>query len=242
MRGWRATIAGAALLGVLLVDPAGAQATPTITATPGAADPGDAITVTVEGCDAPPRIGYQVVDGSGQTFEVDSTDAGGGAASAQVEAPVGDLYLYLPFGECGVGTTLTESPTARVDVQAPLLYASPSPELPETVFGTDCPAGATPVATVASSSGTYEITDLAVDERGDWSFYTLSALPVVPYGPGTIDATCGDVVYDTLAIDPPLRPGGDPPDGADDPAVTTPGPGSAAPAATPVPGRARFTG
>lgn len=242
MRGWRATIAGAALLGVLLVDPAGAQAAPTLTASPDAANPGDVITVTVEGCEEPPGLGYQVVNGSGRTFEVDTVDAGGGTFSTQVVAPFGDLYVYLRFGECGLGTTLAESPILWLDVEAPLLFAVPSPELPLTIYGTDCPSGATPELTFTFGAQSYDVGDLAVDDRGDWSLYTLDEVPdaaVAPPGPSRVDATCGDLVYETLDIL-----------GADEPGPTTttittppttPADGSS-PAARPVAGTATFTG
>lgn len=226
-------------MGALLVSPAGAQAAPNLTASPSTANPGDTITLTAAGCADAPRLGYQAVDGSGATFEVDTTADGAGTYSADIAAPVGDLYAYFLFGECGVGSTIVESPIARVDVEAPLLYASPSPQLPELIQGTDCPPGATPAVTLTTGGERYDIGELEVDEFGDWFISAYSGvLPVLPAGPSTVQATCGDLVYDTLTLDPPGRPEEPTP-----PAVApAPAPVASAPSATPVPGSARFTG
>ncbi|WP_426574788.1 hypothetical protein [Aquihabitans sp. McL0605] len=128
--------------------------------------------------------------------------------------------------------------TGRFDTDSPRLWLGPRPahiahSTPtSTLEGTDCPQG-------SSATGFFFIGETRkafsaeIDERGDWSV----PLPV-PFGSAaiTVEASCGAVTYDTLRIDGPAGPS---------PSVVPPtvaGAPPEAPAATPQPGTAGYTG
>jgi hypothetical protein len=192
-----ATIGGA----VLLAAGALAQAQGGIAITPGSGPPGTAYEVSVS-CGVAPEVKRantqdgpiqgtiapyppeQVVEVSPSVWVVDG------------EATSTDDSWFATCEGAEVGT-------ARFDAESPHLWFGPRPQLfpgPDydytTVEGSDCPAGSSPIVTIAvEGDDVLWLAEPTIDERGDWS----TPLPwPVGVRAMTIEASCGDVTYDVL--------------------------------------------
>lgn len=137
-----------------------------------------------------------------------------------------------------------EGGEGRFDAEAPHLWFGPRPrnvtglnDPKTTVEGTDCPPGTTARVAI-TSDGETSVSEATIDQYGDWSL-TLPA----PLGTQelTIEASCGDVLYDSLRVATTMPTGG--------PATTAAAPSTPAPVvsggaepATARPGNAAYTG
>lgn len=192
-----ATIGGA----VVVASAALAQAQGGIAITPSSGPPGTAYEVSVS-CGVAPEVKRantqdgpfqgtiapyppdQLVEVSPSVWRVDG------------EATSTDDAWYATCDGAEVGA-------ARFDAESPHLWFGPRPRPfpgPDydytTVEGSDCPAGSSPIVTIAvEGDDVLRLAEPTIDERGDWS----TPLPW-PVGERamTIEASCGDVTYDVL--------------------------------------------
>lgn len=214
---------------------AASAAPPEVTLTPPRAPQDTPYTISVA-CPTEPSVSVndEYDDGFGA---LDTMEGPPGTWTSERDASDVDALYYV--------TCEGESAEARFDVEAPKMffgrYFGPfgTEDPPTEVVGKDCPPGTTATVSLGYRAGVYVIDDVAIDEQGDWEI-DLPA-DAITYGV-SVDASCGDVAYDSILFVPELIP-----PSASTPSSTTqrpqaiPSPGEAAPAQA-VPGQADFTG
>ena len=230
MRRSMVVLAATVLVGAgALALPGGAQASPTLTATPARAGIGAGYQIRVTGCSARPTIEEHIQFSDVVVPSELPDDEGGGVWSYSAgRLGTADHFFTLAPPQCG----LTAALTARIDVDNPQIVTTPVlGDEPTGVAGTDCPDGVDATVVVRTAAGDTSSSVQPTDEFGDWAF----ALPAEVPGGGevVVEASCGSVAYEAVTYLADAAP--------TPPPAAPPAPPPAAPAA-PVVGPARLTG
>lgn len=238
--GWGVAVAGlAGALGIGGPIPVTAQVAPSLEVAPLRVDPEEVVAFTVRDCAAAPEVSV----GESDFIQMLVFQAGPADGTWTSELPAG-LTDWTVAGSCG-GVAFDD---VVVDIDNPLMSFlpigtfAPAPDVPSTVYGSDCPddTAAEVTFTFGADRHASVTSTVPVDERGDWQAAVpadagpLSRVPVPGPQTNTVSASCGAVTYAdltyTVEIEGPATP----------PVVDRPE--ASPPPARPVPGRPSFAG